>query len=301
MRAMGCFGDRPQAESVFGCRPMSGLGNFRAALVGVFGLFLVVVSSLTAGEWDLLASDTPEDLGEGISFVEKTVRAAGDTGLLSKRRLQWVLFEARFFTLKVIDQGTAAQPNHEDISAAMKSSFCLAGCNGGFFQPDFRPLGLMVVDGVRINQFETSKLLSGLVIADGSGLRLQRRGEYKNHRGITSLLQSGPFLVDRGVVVKGLSSERARRRTFLVWNGEPGAGGRWAMGTSSALSLAELGAVLADRDVITEFVPQRALNLDGGSSTGLYFDRGAGRKDYVVTPYKRVRNFLGIVPRPDLR
>ncbi len=282
---------------------MSGLGKLRVALAGVLGLLLAAGSALPlrAGDWDLLASDTPEDLGEGISFVEKTVRAAGDNGILSKRRLQLVFFETQFFTLKVIDQGTAAQPIHENISAAMKASFCLAGCNGGFFHPDFRPLGLMVTDGERINKFETSKLLSGLVIADGSGLRLQRRSEFQDHRGITSLLQAGPFLVDRGAVVKGLSSESARRRTFLVWNGEHGAGGLWAMGTSSALSLAELGAVLADRDVITEFVPQRALNLDGGSSTGLYFDRGAGRKDFEVNPYKRVRNFLGIVPRPDLR
>ena len=264
-------------------------------------LVIAVPAMVRAGDWELLASGTPEDLGEGIAFVEKTVRAAGDNGLLSKRRLQLVFFESRFFTLKVIDQGTAEQAVHGDISAAMKSSFCLAGCDGGFFHPDFRPLGLMIADGERINSFETSKLLSGLVIADGSGLRLQRRSEFRDHRGITSLLQAGPFLVDRGVVVKGLSSEPARRRTFLVWNGKTGSDGRWAMGTSSALSLAELGAVLADRDVITEFPPQRALNLDGGSSTGLYFDRGAGRKDYAVSPYKRVRNFLGIVPRPDLR
>lgn len=299
---MSLFVDRQRAESVFGCRPMFGLEKIRTALVGVLGLVLTLgaVLPLRAGDWELLASATPEDLGEGISFVEKTVRAVGDTGILSKRRLQLVFFETRFFTLKVIDQGTAEQPLHEGIGAAMKASFCLAGCNGGFFHPDFRPLGLMIADGERTNNFETSKLLSGLVIADRSGLRLQRRSEFRDHRSITSLLQAGPFLVDRGTVVKGLSSEPARRRTFLVWNGAVGAAGRWALGTSSALSLAELGAVLADRDVITEFAPQRALNLDGGSSTGLYFDRGAGRKDYEVNPYKRVRNFLGIVPRPDL-
>jgi len=293
--------DRHQAESMFGCRSMSGSGKFKLVLVAVLGLLSATGAPSKAGDWELLESDTPEDLGEGILFVEKTVRATGDTGLLSKRRLQLVFFEARFFTLKVIDQGAATQPVHENISAAMKSSFCLAGCNGGFFHPDFRPLGLMIADGVRTNKFESSKLLSGLVIADGSGLRLQRRSEFRDHRGITSLLQAGPFLVDRGEVVRGLSSEPARRRTFLVWDGAPGRAGRWAMGTSSALSLAELGEVLADRDVITEFVPQRALNLDGGSSTGLYFDRGAGRKDFEVNPYKRVRNFLGIVPRPDLR
>lgn len=251
--------------------------------------------------WDLIESATPESLGEGIFFVEKTVRRTGDRSILAKRTLQLVFFEARFFTLKVVDQGTGSDPLYKSIAAAMRANFCLAGCNGGFFHPDFRPLGLMIAGGQRSNKFETSKLLSGLVVADGAGIRLQRRAEFTDHRGIYSMLQAGPFLVDRGVVVSGLSSEPARRRSFLVWNGASGDAGRWAMGTSSSLSLADLGAVLADGDVITEFVPQRALNLDGGSSTGMYFDRGAGRKDFEISPYKRVRNLLGITPRTDLR
>lgn len=251
-------------------------------------------------DWELVDSTAPESLGEGLSYVQKTVRELGDTSILSKRKLHLVFFEARFFTLKVIDQGTEDDAKYDGLVAAMKSNFCPAGCNGGFFHPDFRPLGLMVADGERSHRFESSKLLSGLIVADGAGLRLQRRAEFQDNAGITALLQAGPFLVDRGSAVAGLSSEPSRRRTFLLWDGGAGDGGRWAMGSASSMTLAGLGAALADADVITEFRPHRALNLDGGSSGGLYFDRGAGRDDFVVSPIKRVRNFLGIKPRTDL-
>lgn len=261
---------------------------------------MTLAPAVSAGDWQLVESASAESLGDGISYVKKTVKAEGETGFFANKTLHLVFFEARFFTLKVIDEGAGAAAAHDGIAAALQASFCLAGCNGGFFHPDYRPLGLMIADGVRSEKFETSKLLSGVVVADADagGLRLLRRSEFRDRNGIDALLQSGPFLVDGGTAVAGLSGEPARRRTFLIWDGTVGDGGRWALGISSSpLSLAELGAALADADVVTEFPVRRALNLDGGSSTGMYFDRGAGRKDFVVDPIKRVRNYLGVIPR----
>lgn len=263
-------------------------------------LLLLALSATAHGaDWELVDSSDPESIGDGISYVRKSVRVKGDSGFFARKTIDVVFFEARFFTLKVIDEGVASAPVHEGIAEAMQANFCLAGCNGGFFHPDFRPLGLMISNGIRIHKFETSKLLSGLIIADNDSgeLRLLRREEFQDRPGIDALLQSGPFLVDRGAVVDGLSTESSRKRTFLLWDGGKGKTGRWALGVSSALSLAELGAALADQDVVTEFRVHRALNLDGGSSTAMYFDRGAGEKDFVVRPLKRVRSYLGIVPR----
>ena len=264
-----------------------------------FLLLLATSVSASAGDWELVDSGQRESLGDGIFHVRKSVKAADATGFFSRKTIDLVFFEARFFTLKVIDEGTAAKPTHEGIAEAMQKNFCLAGCNGGFFHPDFRPLGLMIANGIRTHKFETSKLLSGVVIADADagGLKLLRREEFQDRAGIDALLQSGPFLVDKGVVVAGLSTQPSRRRTFLLWDGGAGNTGRWAMGVCSSLSLEELGAALADGDVITEFKVYRALNLDGGSSTGLYFDRGVGEDDFVMPPMKRVRNYLGIAPR----
>ena len=268
-------------------------------LLRSFLLLLATSVSAAAGDWELVDSGKPESLGDGISHVRKSVKAAEANGFFSRKTIDLVFFEAQFFTLKVIDEGTAAKTTHKGIAEAMQTNFCLAGCNGGFFHPDFRPLGLMIADGIRTQKLETSKLLSGLVIADADagGLKLLRREEFQDRAGIDALLQSGPFLVDKGAVVAGLSTQPSRRRTFLLWDGGEGKTGRWAMGVCSSLSLADLGAALADEDVITEFKVHRALNLDGGSSTALYFDRGAGQDDFVMPPGKRVGNYLGIAPR----
>lgn len=289
------------AAPFFRRKPSGKVAGRLPALAAAFVVAACAVNAPAAEQWELLGSREPESLGEGLAFVEKSVRREGDSGFFASRKLQVVFFEARFFTLRVIDQGDAAQAVHDDIGAAMQSSFCPVGCNGGFFHPDFRPLGLMVVDGRRVHRFETSKLLSGVVVGDATGIRLLRRAEFRDNSTIHSLLQAGPFLVDRGVTVNGLSSGPSRRRTFLAWNGVAGDGGRWAMGVTSTLSLADLGSILANDKIISEWKVARALNLDGGTSTGLYFDRGAGIDDFVDNPSKRVRSFLGVLPRADLR
>ena len=201
-----------------------------------FLLLLAMSVSAHAEDWELVDSGDPESLGDGISYVRKSVRAVGDSGFFSKKTIDLVFFEAQFFTLKVIDEGTASAPAHDGIAEAMQVNFCLAGCNGGFFHPDFRPLGLMIANGIRTHKLETSKLLSGLVIADADagGLKLLRPAEFEDRPGIAALLQSGPFLVDQGAAVVGLSTQPSRQRTFLLWDGGAGKAGRWAMGVSSS-------------------------------------------------------------------
>ena len=113
-------------------------------------------------------------------------------------------------------------------------------------------------------------------------------------RAYTALLQSGPFLVDGGTTVAGLSASPERRRTFLFTDGSR----HWGIGLASSSSLAELGLILALPGATgTGCRVTRALNLDGGTSCGLYFDRGAGERDHAVEPFKRVRNFVGVAPR----
>jgi hypothetical protein len=94
--------------------------------------------------------------------------------------------------------------------------------------------------------------------------------------------------------VRGLSDADARRRTFIAtdWRGH------WVLGaTLSRLTLADLGESLASAGALTPWTIDRAINLDGGSSTGFYYDRGPGVAPVVLQPAKRVRNLLGITLR----
>lgn len=208
-------------------------------------------------------------------------------------KLSLVCFDPAEFTLKVIDQGASDPPVHASLAAAMRANFCVAGCNGGFFHPDNRPSGLVIAQGQRLNKFEQAKLLSGVLQADASGPKILRKAEFKDHPGITALLQSGPFLVDGGKTVPGLSAAPARR-TFAFTAGKR----LWGIGLAESCGLADLGQMLALPDAVAPGSQViRALNLDGGTSCGFYYDRGAGIAPFSMEPFKRVRNFVGIAPR----
>ncbi|MFD2110709.1 phosphodiester glycosidase family protein [Thiorhodococcus fuscus] len=205
-----------------------------------------------------------------------------------------VLFTSRAFRLKVVDLGDRALAGAIDFADALRSAGCVAGVNGGFFHHDGRPLGLVIASGRRINRFETSRLLSGLVYGDARGIYLIRRSRFEDRPDINALLQSGPYLVEAGRAVRGLSDAASASRTFVAtdWRG------RWLLGAVRArITLAELGELLATPGLLTPWRVERALNLDGGSSTGFFFAGAADRAPVILRPRKAVRTLLGIAPR----
>ena len=254
-----------------------------------FTVVLLAPAVAPAQTWQFVRETRSEKPDPALAFVSREFSAGN-----RRVTLDLVTFDPRSFTLTVVDQGATDPPTHPSRAAAMQANFCVAGCNGGFFHPDNRPSGLVIAGGQRINRFEQAKLLSGVLLVDAKGPQILRRAEFKDHPGITALLQSGPFLVDGGTTVAGLSASPERRRTFLFTDGSH----HWGLGLAGSSSLAELGLILAIPDATGSGCRvTRALNLDGGTSCGLYFDRGAGERDHAVEPFKRVRNFVGVAPR----
>ncbi|MEY2543564.1 MAG: hypothetical protein QOE81_1025, partial [Verrucomicrobiota bacterium] len=84
---------------------------------------------------------------------------------------------------------------------------------------------------------------------------------------------------------------RAARRTFAA----VGAGDKAALGFCSEVTLADLSNILASISV-PDFKIQRALNLDGGSSSAFWFKRSNGSA-FSIAELKPVRDFVAIVPR----
>jgi len=74
-----------------------------------------------------------------------------------------------------------------------------------------------------------------------------------------------------------------------------GSGDKAALGFCSDVTLADLSSILAIV-AIPEFKIQRALNLDGGSSSAFWFKRGNGSV-FSISEQKTVRDFVAIVPR----
>jgi len=247
-----------------------------------------------AAQWKIVDDSPAQSPDSPLLLERRLVSRAGDTGFFASKRIDLVWFHADTHTFRVVDNGTGPPFRYPDLATAMRENGCLAGSNGGFFLRNHAPSGLMIANGNEIGKFGTGGLLSGVVLSSGNrNPYVLRRAEYGSKYRPTDLIQTGPFLVDRGATVRGLSEENSRRRSFVLHDG-----GKWfALGLSDAFTLAELGVILAQPEFSPERSVHRALNLDGGTSSGFYVERGDRVEPIHVEPFKTVRNFLGIVER----
>ncbi|WP_296808076.1 phosphodiester glycosidase family protein [Thiocapsa sp.] len=254
-------------------------------------LLLLPASNALTADWSPAGKSERQEISADLAYAKRTAVRPSDGKQVTAHL---AFFTSRTFRLEVIDLGAGPEAAYPTLEAAFRSEDCVAGVNGGFFHPDWQPSGLLISKGRRINRFETAKLLSGVIYSDDHGIHLVRRGRFQDHSSINALLQTGPYLAEDARPVRGLSASDPRRRTFVAtdWRGH------WVIGaTMSSLTLAELGAILASPDALTPWRVDRAINLDGGSSTGFFFDRGADRAPVTLQPWKRVRNLLGICTR----
>jgi uncharacterized protein YigE (DUF2233 family) len=127
-------------------------------------------------------------------------------------------------------------------------------------------------------------LLSGVVSVVKGRVQIQRVASFSIKTKPSAARQCGPFLVENGKAVGTLNNTRSARRTFVATLG----GERAAIGYCSSVTLAELGELLATPGLQI----QRALNMDGGSSSGFWF---AGENGVTYRREgKTVRDYLAV-------
>ena len=198
--------------------------------------------------------------------------------------LELAIFPVKSHSLRVIDNRDAQAAAAE----ALPSAGCFAGVNGGYFDPNFAPLGLRIIDGKIMAPLIRARLLTGVLISSPGFTEILRVGEYSRRRNAYSAVQCGPLLVDAGHAVKGLDRTRFARRTFALVGGD-----RAALGFCSEVSLAEMSQILGRARLDEGLKVQRALNLDGGSSSAFWFKRADGSA-FSIPEQKNVRDFIGI-------
>jgi hypothetical protein len=89
-----------------------------------------------------------------------------------------------------------------------------------------------------------------------------------------------------------LNESHLARRTFAATTSSSQA----LLGVCSPVSLAELAKILATTSLVDDLKIERALNLDGGSSSAFWFARENGSA-FSISEQKSVRDFVGIVPK----
>lgn len=259
--------------------------GFRPAAIMLLPLLLLTCQKApSASEWRLQQEQELTTTAPALRAVVKSVTGESDV------RLYLVWPDPKRTRLRVLDN----PGNVLRLAQAMREQSCLAGVNGGFFRPDFTPLGLVVSAGRRLHAFERAKLLSGLAIVPDRQPKLLRVKEFSSSRKLSEALQAGPFLIDRGKAVRGLHNNRSAPRTLILTDRH----GRYGLAVvEPAVTLADLAAILAAPGIVHELKITRALNLDGGGSTALWVGAGTGEELYL-RERNRVANFLCVQAVP---
>lgn len=243
--------------------------------------------ALSVRAWEI-AGERPAVLlqGEEAQYVSRRIGAGDKT-----TDLHLVFFNSGKFTLKIVDQPSDAPEAHQRLNQVMRGRTAVAGINGGFFEKDWQPLGLTIVDGERIGTWKDSSLLSGLVTVRKGKLEMLWKEEFRDRPGIEQLLQAGPRLVKDSAAVTGFRNDRETARTFLATDQK----NQWLLGICTGSTLTDLAVILATPAIIPEMRVNRALNLDGGRSTGLWMMKADGKAVYFKET-SAVRNMVALVP-----
>lgn len=235
-----------------------------------------------AADWNVVSASGLGEPAPEVELIETRCVNGNQTA-----RVTALCFNDKNHTLRVVD---SPSPGSATLANTLSHAKAIGGVNGGYFHKDYRPVGLVVSDGKTLHGFETAKLLSGLVAVMPDGrVVILRSGEYAPAKSpLPQALQCGPMLVEGGCIVPGLNDLRIARRTILA----KGARGETALIYMSSVTLADAARILALPSVLDTWKPRTAINLDGGSSSGLWTSKG-----FLLPEIARVRNFLGIFPQ----
>jgi uncharacterized protein YigE (DUF2233 family) len=131
-----------------------------------FALLLVLASAARA-EWQVASSESERATAGGGEHRRLVI---AETGTGEEATLDLALFSTKSATLRVIDD-----PEGDDnLAAVMRRTRGMAGVNGGYFDPQNLPVGLVISDGKLIARFRKARLLSGVLVATKGRVELLR-------------------------------------------------------------------------------------------------------------------------------
>lgn len=254
-------------------------------------LLLALLALMLVGQtssWRIESSSKAAPLGHEAVFVIKTI--SGPT----KVEMKLVFFDEKQCALHVgvnATQYTAAPL--DELGSEAKA---LAVCNGGYFHAggDFGSAGLEIASGKRADEFRKDGGWVGALMVRQDKASLIVEKEFHDAPDISEFVQCSPWLIDGDRIAPVLlqGQDMRNQRTFIMTDGA----GRWALGVCKGVGLLELAQILITPGIISEMKVQRALNLDGGPSTGLWC-RSADGREHFVKPGWAVRNAIMVVPR----
>jgi hypothetical protein len=228
-------------------------------------------------------------LGKGVSWARQERKDA------EGRNTVWGVLRVALGDADI----AVVEPSHGRLEQLSKDPAIVGAVNGGFFEVDGAPSGLLVAHGRRIAPFHSRGGSGFLIVSEGRARLVPAEGDAGAVEG-DLVLQCGPRLVepDGSLGIRSDDGKRASRTVACIRDGG-----------------AELNLVLAwtrnsDRDgpglfEMAEWLRQplvfgdktgceAALNLDGGPSTGVVLRDLPGE---LHKPYGRVPFAMAVSER----
>lgn len=181
-------------------------------------------------------------------------------------------------------------PEGKSLADAARDEGAMLAINGGYFDDAFLPVGL-----IRINDQETGSLLdqpplSGLVVIDSAGTINVAKRDPAALSFAASAFQAGPFLIEPGGEVGIHSSDgKAAERTILAMDDR-----NVFVILMTPVTLFDAADALIAWPALGGASLDRALNLDGGPSSGVIIDAAGSR--IQKPPRGRIRNTILFFP-----
>jgi len=157
----------------------------------------------------LLAETSWEKIDEGFEFRSMQLYGPPSHPFL---KLKILRIDPDKFQVRVIDSRDFGLVRM-DIKSLAKRTQALAAINGGFFLPDYRPLGFMVVDGREVNPLRKADW--GIFLIQDNLPRIIHTNELWKDGNISQALQVGPRLVVNGKE-KRMKKQAARRSAIGI-------------------------------------------------------------------------------------
>lgn len=161
----------------------------------------------------------------------------------------------------------------------------LLAINGGFFDPQYKSLGLLVNEGKTLNPFRQVSWWASFILNQNIPQILKTK-KITVEPSMEMAIQAGPRLVQDGKPVS--SNPKFSRKSFIGITSQ----NQVVLGVTedSFAEINDLARILAEEIKLTQ-----ALNLDGGRSTQLYAKIGTYEKD--LPGFSPVANGIVVVSR----
>lgn len=243
----------------------------------------VACAASAQADWKIVSAESEPGQG-GIEHRHVVVE---DAATSQRVILDVAVFSAKSTALRVIDN-----PDGQSLGAVMKREKYACGVNGGYFDTEFKPIGLRVADDARFSPLRRARLITGILLQWDRGIDVVRAGEFYRTKKLIAAVQAGPFLVEGNKRIRGLNDSQLARRTFagIAMND------RALLGVCSDVALAQLANVLATTSIVPNSKIRSAMNLDGGSSSAFWFAREDGSA-FSIAGRKPVRDFVAVAPK----